>query len=62
MVHRKKFGIKGLKRKEHLEEEMNTIEGYLGRLEKSMIFVKTTETEEKPKNKHADHYKTSIKL
>jgi hypothetical protein len=62
LVHRKVFGMKVLKFKEHLEAEMGKIEGYLQRLEKQMVFVKTTETEARPGIKHPEHYKTSIKL
>lgn len=50
------------KHKEDLEEELNKIEGYIKRLDKQKIFIKTTETEEKLPTKNLRAYKSSIKL
>lgn len=62
LIHRKNFRGNMKKHKEDLEEELNKIEGYIKRLDKQKIFIKTTETEEKLPTKNLRAYKSSIKL
>lgn len=62
LIHRKDFRGNLKKRKEELEEELNKVEGYIKRLDKQTIFIKTKETEEKPPSKNLRAYKSSIKL
>lgn len=50
------------KRKEFLESEIDKLEGYLKRLDKSVILINTHDTEEKPAPKNAKFYRSSIKL
>ena len=50
------------RKKENIEAEIIKIESYLTRLSKPIIFVNTKDTEEKPPNRRAEVYKSTIKL
>lgn len=50
------------KRKETLEDELGVVEAYIKRLDRPMIFIKTTDVEEKVPKKNLRAYKSSIKL
>lgn len=62
LIHRKDFRGNLKKRKEDLEDELNKVEGYIKRLDKQTIFIKTTDTEEKVPKKNLRAYKSSIRL
>ena len=62
LIHRKEFEFGMKRKKENIEAEIIKIESYLTRLSKPIIFVDTKDTEEKPPNRRAEVYKSTIKL
>lgn len=62
LIHRKDFRGNMKKRKEVLEEDLNTVENYIKRLDKQLIYIKTADTEERVPKKNLRAYKSSIRL
>lgn len=60
--HRKDFRGNMKKKKEVLEEDLATVENYIKRLDKQMIYIKTNDTEEHIPKKNLRAYKSSIRL
>ena len=62
LIHRKNFKGNMKMKKEVLEEDLATIENYIKRLDKQMIYIKTNDTEERIPKKNLRAYKSSIRL